>query len=97
MNGARRIGRHVGIVRHQDDGDPLRVELLEHPQDFDAGVGIEVARRLVGQDQRGPIHHRSGDGDSLLLPARHLRRFVFHPFGQAHAFEQALGQLVGLL
>ena len=49
------VSGHLGIVRHQDDGDSLGVELLEHPQDFDAGVRIEVARRLVGQHQRGAV------------------------------------------
>ena len=51
-------GGHAGIVRHQHDGDSLGVELLEHPQDLDAGVGIEVAGGLVGQDQRGTIDQR---------------------------------------
>ncbi len=54
------IGGHLGIVRHQHDGDPFGVELLEHPQDFHAGVRVEVAGRLVGQDQRGTVHQRSG-------------------------------------
>ena len=76
---ARGKRRHVGIVRHQDDGDPFGVELLEHPQDLDAGVRIEVAGRLVGQDQRGPVHQRPGDGHALLLSARHLRRLVMRP------------------
>ena len=49
------VGGHVRIVRDQDDGDALGVEPLEHPQDFNARVRIEVARRLVGQEEHGPI------------------------------------------
>ena len=70
------VGRHLRIVRHQDHRDPLGVELLEHPQDFDAGVRIEVAGRLVGQEQGGVVDQGPGDGHPLLLAARHLRRFV---------------------
>ena len=54
-DGPMGVGGHVGIVRDQDDGDALGVEPLEHPQDFNARVRIEVARRLVGQEERGPI------------------------------------------
>ena len=66
------VARHFGIVRNQDDRDSLGVQPLEHPQDLVAGAGIEVARRLVGQQERRPVDQRSGDGRSLLLPAGHL-------------------------
>ena len=38
----------------------LGIELLEHPQDFHAGVRIEVARRLVGQQQGRSVDQRRG-------------------------------------
>ena len=89
------VGRHLGIVRHEDDRDPLGVELLEHPQDLDAGVRVEVAGRLVGQHQRGVIHQRPGDGHALHLAAGHLRRLVLGPIGQADAIQKHLGQPPG--
>ena len=90
------VGGHLGIVRHQDDGDPLGVELLEHPQDFHAGVRIEVAGRLVGQQQRGAIDQRPGDGHPLLLAAGHLRRLVVGAVGQPDAVQQRLRPAPGL-
>ena len=36
--------------------------------------GVEIAGRLVGQDQLGPRHDGAGDGDALLLAARKLAR-----------------------
>ena len=81
------VGGHLGIVRHQDDGDSLRVELLEHPQDFDARVRIEIAGGLVGQNEHGPIHQRAADRHPLLLPARHLRRLVMGAIGQPDAIQ----------
>ena len=56
------------------------------------GVRIEIAGRFVGQQQGRPVDQRPGDGDPLLLAARHLRRLVVHAIGQADPFEERLGQ-----
>ena len=37
-------------------------------------VRIDIAGRLIGDQQVGPVDHRAGDGDALLLPARQRRR-----------------------
>ena len=68
MDDPIRVGGHVGVVRHQDNRDVLGVEPLEHPQNVDAGVRIEVARRLVGQEEHGAVDQRAGDRHPLLLP-----------------------------
>ena len=83
-----RVGRHFRIVRHEDDGDALGVELLEHPQDLDAGVRIEVAGRLVGQHQRRAVDQGPGDGHALLLAAGHLRGLVIAAVGQSHPLQE---------
>ena len=44
-----------------------------------AGSGVEVAGRLIGQDQRGPIDQSPGDRDSLLLPPGELIRHMAEP------------------
>jgi hypothetical protein len=63
-------------------------DVLEH---LVGGVGIEVARGLVGQDQAGPIRQGASEGHPLLLAARHLRRLVMQPLGQAQPLQQDPG------
>jgi hypothetical protein len=71
------VGGDVRLVRHQHDRDPLRfVQLPKDPEDLDRSLGIEVAGRFVGEDQRGSIHERPGDCDPLLLAAGELVRNV---------------------
>ena len=36
--------------------------------------GVDIAGRLVGDEQLGPVDHRAGDRDALLLSARQRRR-----------------------
>ena len=42
-------------------------------EELGRGRRVEVARRLVGEDQLGPGDHRPGRGDPLLLAAGQLR------------------------
>src|SRR5271169_5704879 len=44
----------VTLVGHEDDGVALLVQLRKEPHDVLARRGVEVARRLVGQEDRGP-------------------------------------------
>ena len=44
---------------------------------------VEVARRLVGHEERRVGRDGARDGDALLLPARELPRVVVHPVGEA--------------
>ena len=49
MHHALGIGRHVGLVRHHDNGDaPVAVELGQQVHDFHAARRIQVARWFVG-------------------------------------------------
>ena len=63
------VGGDVQFVRDHDDGDAGVVEFLKQPHDFDAGARVEIAGRLVGQHQFGPVDQGAGDGDALLLAA----------------------------
>jgi hypothetical protein len=56
-------------VRHEDYRDALFIQPLEHPHDLERRVTIQVARRLLGQQQRRPVHQRSRDRYALLLSA----------------------------
>ena len=65
----RRVGDH-------HDGGALVVQGAQKFHHFLAVHGIQVAGRLVGQDQRLVADNRPGHGHALLLAARKLARPV---------------------
>ncbi|MCK7518223.1 MAG: hypothetical protein MZV64_11125 [Ignavibacteriales bacterium] len=50
-----------------DDRGALLADLLEQRDDLEGQLGVEVARRLVGQDDLGVVDDGPGDGHALLL------------------------------
>src|SRR4051794_1957395 len=65
----------VGLgVRDLDDRRPAFVELLEQLHDLLALARMQVARRLVREDDLRVGDDGSRDGDELLLAARELVR-----------------------
>ena len=71
-----RVGR-VRVVRDHDDGlAVLAVERLQQVEDLVARLAIEVAGRLVAEQQRRIGDDRARDADALLLAARELPRVV---------------------
>ena len=83
----------VQFVGDHDDGHALVVELLEHAHDLDAGAAVEIAGRLVGEQQGGLVGERAGDGDALLLAAGKLVRLVVGAVGQADRVQRLQGPL----
>ena len=63
--------------------EPSCVELPKHPHHFLAVMRVEVAGRLVGEDQLGIGDERAGDRDALLLAARKLARTMPGAVGDA--------------
>src|SRR4051794_19750369 len=59
----------VVLVGDQDDRLARVVEPAEHVHDLVARLGVEVAGRLVGQDDVGVVDQRAGDRHPLLLAA----------------------------
>jgi hypothetical protein len=77
-------GGDVRVVGHQHDRHtPLGVEALEHAHDFGTGAGVEVAGRLVGQQQCRPPDQCSCDRDPLLLATGELDRMVVEPMPES--------------
>ncbi len=52
------------------------VHVHEQVDDLVAGHAVEIARGLIGQQNRGIVRERARDRDALLLAARQLRRIV---------------------
>ena len=67
-------GGDVGLVGDDDDGLALAVEVGEEVEDLVAGLGVEVAGGLVGQEERRALDQGAGDRHPLALAARHLVR-----------------------
>ena len=80
---AVRIGGRLRVVGDEDDRlVPLLAGAPERVEDLGAGRVVEVAGRLVGEQQRRPGHERPGDGDALLLAGRELVGLVVLLAGQ---------------
>ena len=78
----RALGR-VRIVRDHDDGlAVLAVERLQQVEDLVAGLAVEVAGRLVAEQQRRVGDDGARDADALLLAAGELPRIVLRAVGE---------------
>ena len=84
------VAGDVRLVRHHDDRLPGVVQLVEQAEDFLARAAVEIAGRLVGQQDRGLVDQRPGDGDALLLAAGKLVGPVAHAIAQADGFQRLL-------
>src|ERR671913_869319 len=72
---------HLPVVGRDQDGGAYAVDPVQELHDTDAGCGVQVARRLVGDEDGRLRYEGPGYGDTLLLAARehfgelvHLRR-----------------------
>src|SRR5205823_6150281 len=89
----RRILRDVVLVRHDENRDSLRVQFLKERHHFHGRSAVEIARRLVGEEQPRLGDERSRDRNSLLLPAGQLARLVVEPVAETDTFERARREL----
>ena len=66
----------------------LAVHLAQEIVQRLGGVLVEIAGRLVGEEQRRAHHQRPRDRDALLFAARQHARPVLQPPGQPDALEE---------
>ena len=71
-------------------------QLEQEVHDLLAGGAVEIAGRLVGQQELGPTHEGAGDGDALLLAARELRGVVADAMARARRAAAPTGELEGI-
>ena len=67
------------------------VEVVDEAQDFGAGVGVEIAGGLVGEEDGRLEGQGAGDGDALALAAGELVGQVVEAVVEADELEQAAG------
>ena len=80
--------RDLAVVGHDQDGRVEFVRLLmQELEDLDARAEVELARRLVRQQDRVAGRERAGDRDPLLLTARQLVLEAVQPPAEADAIE----------
>src|SRR6185437_6531107 len=71
------------VVRDHDHRQAVVLpELLQQGDNLVAGVLVEVAGRLVGEQHSRLLDQRAGDRHALLLTAGQLRRQVPGPVGE---------------
>ena len=81
------------MVRDQEHRAALALELRQAIDDHRAVLVVEVARRLVAQQQLRTVQHGAGQGHALLLACAQGRRHVVPPGREAEAGDQFLGPL----
>ena len=69
---------NVVLVRDQDYGIALRVELIEEGHDLVSGLGIEVSSGLVGEKDGWIVDKCPRNRDSLPLTSGEFIGFVHH-------------------
>src|SRR5205814_7816558 len=75
MTGQVRVRRGVGIVRDHDDGFvKILIEAFEDFEHLGGRVAVEIAGRLVGEQQGRVADDGACDGDALFLSTRKLFR-----------------------
>src|SRR3990172_913384 len=76
------LSHSLPVVRGNEDGRPLHVDVLEQPEHVLSALRVQVAGGFVREKHLRFVHERPGDGHALLLPARELGRgkvpFVLH-------------------
>src|SRR5436190_8567793 len=87
-----RLAGELGIVRHQHHRRRApAIDVDEQVDDLVAGAGIEVAGRLVGEQDRGLVGEGARDRHALLLASRELRRIVMAPRPEADLGQELIG------
>jgi len=86
----------VDVVRGDHHRHAHLIEALEEPHDFEGKLRIEIAGRLIGNQQLWSRHHRARNAHSLLFPRREFQGPVFLLAEQADLIERRAHALVDL-
>src|SRR5574343_314928 len=78
------------LVRRHDNRDADAMDLGKNRKDISCRLGIEIPRRLVGDQHGRPVDHGPGNGQALLLATGQGDRIGFLAGQQAHLIERSL-------
>jgi hypothetical protein len=83
---------HARVVSHDHDRQPVALaQIAQQPEDQLRGRPVDLAGRLVGEQDLRLVRQRAGDRDALLLPAGELRRLLAGVLGHIDRFQQLVG------
>ena len=80
-------------MSHDDDGCPVGLDAVEQRRDLLAGRVIELAGRLVGEQQARAVGQRAGNRDALRLTAGQLGGPVVAAVREPDVVEKLRGAL----
>ena len=78
---------HLAVVRGHNHGGAGAVNALQKLHDAERNSRVEVARRLVADEERRTVDHGASHGHTLLLATRELIGQGIHLVGEAHQAE----------
>src|ERR1700736_4794924 len=82
---------HMDIMRHnQNGGAEPDMQIANQREDFRAGVRVQIASRLIGQQDRRINGKRASNGAALPLAAGKLVGQMVETCGEANQAEQFL-------
>ena len=91
MKNAMAVSRRFGIVGDHHDGlAKLLIELAQKREDGFGTLRIQIARRLIGEDDFRLAHDRACERNSLLLAAGKLRGLVVQASRSSQAARRRL-------
>ena len=73
-----------------DDRVPLRFQLVQDRHHLFAGMAVQRAGRLIGEDHSPTVHQGAGNTDPLLLAAGQLRRLIVGAIAKPQARQQLM-------
>src|SRR5207248_9585753 len=89
VDGAVADASHPRVVAHEDDRRPLLAcQLADQPVGGGDALGVELAGRLVREEQGGAVGDGGADGDPLRLAAGELAGTGAGGGGEADALEE---------
>src|ERR1041385_8168820 len=76
--------RDIVLVRDQNNRVPLRLQTVEKGRDFITSLGVQVAGRFVGENDRWTVYQCSGNGHTLPLSTGEFIWLVHHALAPPH-------------
>ena len=96
MDDSLAVVRDISLMRDNNDGLALVVELIDQRHNFPAGLAVQVTGGLIGQQNGRMTDQGAGNGYPLALPAGELVGQGIQAVSQANPFQRLAGDSFAL-